>query len=415
MKHKMFLIRFLSLSLIACLAKTPMVFVQLSPFIRIEEADGTASGIVNKLVFPKGSLTSLAPGQWRINLSGTSSSGGPSAPKELSIDCDSQYKQAVLRLTPTVGNRLIIGPDWDGDFCHQYSDEGIYPSLFIHSPELPNEICGINYGHRKWLRLHHDGANAYMTTGWGDLILEFATQTTLVLKEAESLRLTDETGGRNMISIYSSERDRGDYYFGWQLAADYGLDQARLGLGTHVGRQLVICWASSEAKDYQHPPQDNPSVFIQSSTDPKDDPNQWFLLTHNKTDGIMDVGTGSIVHRANVVMEEKLNYARRSVKGLDNEIGVSPATLDVPTANSSHIMLTCFDPEGCICWLSEVDASIGDLLWLYIDPNGSECFFPTIADQQQTRLADRITITPGGVVSFMYEGDAWVQATQETK
>lgn len=72
----------------------------------------------------------------------------------------------------------------------------------------------------------------------------------------------------------------------------YGSDEIRIGIDDDVGNQINITNMNNIGRDHDHPVQTNPTVYIHSDTDPNSNNTQWISLTHNKTDGIIDVGTG---------------------------------------------------------------------------------------------------------------------------
>jgi hypothetical protein len=82
------------------------------------------------------------------------------------------------------------------------------------------------------------------------------------------------------------------------LGIDYGDDESLLGIDDEGGNQLILApydYTLAFDRDFDHPLQDDPALFIQSDTDPNTDNTQWGRLRHNKTDLIIDNGKGNIV------------------------------------------------------------------------------------------------------------------------
>ncbi len=52
-------------------------------------------------------------------------------------------------------------------------------------------------------------------------------------------------------------------------------------------------WDSRDA-DHDHTTQTNPTIFVQSATNPNTDNTQWISFTHNQTDGVITTGKGDL-------------------------------------------------------------------------------------------------------------------------
>lgn len=110
------------------------------------------------------------------------------------------------------------------------------------------------------------------------------------------------------------------------------VDGLLLGLSDYaagnLGRYMVVCDVADMGFDFQHGNQSNPTIFIHSAAQST---TQWTSLTHDGTNGLIDVGTGSI-------------------KLLDNAIiGVGAAGVDYTLT---------FDGEttdGIITWMEDED------------------------------------------------------------
>ena len=83
-------------------------------------------------------------------------------------------------------------------------------------------------------------------------------------------------------------------------------------ISNDLGRQLVITDRdNSDQDDHGHPVQDNPTIFIHSSTAVDTDDTQWISFTHNQTDGYIQTGSGDIVLAADgyVRIEDNLKVS----------------------------------------------------------------------------------------------------------
>ena len=78
------------------------------------------------------------------------------------------------------------------------------------------------------------------------------------------------------------------------LYSSSDIDQFLIMSSVTFGRQFVFVDAALYDKDYDHPTQTNPTLFIHSATNPDTDNTQWLSLTHDQTDGVIITGTGDL-------------------------------------------------------------------------------------------------------------------------
>lgn len=72
-------------------------------------------------------------------------------------------------------------------------------------------------------------------------------------------------------------------------------DSLVLGIGNTSNTFIITKQSRVTAdKDFDHANQSNPTIFIHSATDPDTQNDEWISLTHDVTDGIVDVGSGGI-------------------------------------------------------------------------------------------------------------------------
>ena len=79
-------------------------------------------------------------------------------------------------------------------------------------------------------------------------------------------------------------------------------DKVRFGIGD--GKHLILTTQDNRKKSHGHAAADDPTLFIHSSTDPTGgDDTQWVSLTHNQTNAVMQVGSGSLVVTGSLVTD----------------------------------------------------------------------------------------------------------------
>ncbi len=78
---------------------------------------------------------------------------------------------------------------------------------------------------------------------------------------------------------------------GLGFVVDYTNDQSLLFAGAEVGRQIVL--TSTLDQDHDHAPQTNPTLYVQSATPPDTNNTQYVSITHDQTNAVYTVGTGT--------------------------------------------------------------------------------------------------------------------------
>ena len=70
-------------------------------------------------------------------------------------------------------------------------------------------------------------------------------------------------------------------------------DSVVWGLG-NGSLSLILCRLGWYDKDYDHPNQSNPTLFVQSINNPDTANDEWISITHDATDGVIDCGSGTL-------------------------------------------------------------------------------------------------------------------------
>ena len=79
-----------------------------------------------------------------------------------------------------------------------------------------------------------------------------------------------------------------------RMRGDTTTDEFKVGLGSGMGRQIVITDSANIANDHDHTVTTDPTLFVHSATDPDSDNTEWLSLTHNQTDAVLSSGKGAI-------------------------------------------------------------------------------------------------------------------------
>lgn len=95
----------------------------------------------------------------------------------------------------------------------------------------------------------------------------------------------------------------GDWYstasthFYWDSADvsfGYRATKGNFVFNTGAGNKMLLASNHAWEKDWDHASQTNPTLFIQSQTNPDTDNTQWLSLTHDQTDGVISTGKGNL-------------------------------------------------------------------------------------------------------------------------
>lgn len=229
-----------------------------------------------------------------------------------------QTPDSVLLFPGSLSNAIVMcgRGDLGFDFAHAQETN---PTLFIHSANQATD---------EWLGLSHDGSSAQITSGKGGVSIEGltvtndGTKTTLSGTAGDYLRVgTANTTSHGLASendlvitgrvevnaradfdgnvffngavAYASSG--GTNYGQWVIKADDGLHFGIVATDNEANHNLVIVSHANVNDDYDHQPAGiDPTLFIHSATAAASETDEWISLTHNQTNGVIAVGTGTI-------------------------------------------------------------------------------------------------------------------------
>ena len=204
----------------------------------------------------------------------------------------------------SAGQNTIIIAEYDDrafDFAHGAQAN---PTVFVHSA---------NQATNEWIGFYHDQANAYITTGTGALVLDPA---------GNLVRIVDDDA-----LVFGNSNDA---RFAWETVG---------GVASRNYLNLVIAGESRNFiisadfdVDWGHAASTNPTLFIHSSDENQVD--DWIGFYHNQTDGVIDVGNGTI----SILDDTQLTFGTDKDWGLDyDEAGDNVLVLSEGTVDTIHI------------------------------------------------------------------------------
>ena len=148
---------------------------------------------------------------------------------------------------------------------HDHDTLSTNPALFIHSATDPD----IN--NAQWLRLNHNQVNAEIFSGTG------------YINVSPGICFLDLTR-----AIWGTSAGGMTFYYD-PLVPQMGAFLSN----TH--HQLILSTGAFPGKNFDHPAQANPTLFIHSATDPDVNHDQWLSATHNQTNAVIATGAGDLI------------------------------------------------------------------------------------------------------------------------
>lgn len=119
-----------------------------------------------------------------------------------------------------------------------------------------------------YIEMYHNQTDSVIVSGGGGL----------GLKTPQDFRIYDTTSDTQMVGFTVNDNQ----------------DENRLFVDDDGGNMLVLTNQGNKGKDHDHAPQTNPTLFIHSDKDPDTANDEWISLTHDVTNGVIDVGSGVV-------------------------------------------------------------------------------------------------------------------------
>ena len=204
--------------------------------------------------------------------------GTPLAAASTRLSQDTTRAQLLLGLGTALGNQFVIGENaWIG---HDYDHAAAaYPVLYIHGAADPD----VSPTH--WISVAHDATNGVITTGFGDLTL--SPQSTITYSP---IFYANQFWVRNSLT-------------GLLAGAVASIDAIHIAPNNN---DVVIVPYASRFSNYLHPAQVNPTLFVNSATDPAVNSTQWISMTHDQTNGVITTGKGSVSINVPLITDQLL-------------------------------------------------------------------------------------------------------------
>ena len=206
-----------------------------------------------------------------------------------------QTPDTFMIQTGSTSNHVVIaeGADSGFDFAHAATTN---PTLFIHSAAQSTT---------QWMSLEHDGTNGVIGVGTGGVAIESTSGGGIIFAGPTALRTyTVPNGNNTLLTTTSAQTISATHTVASGQALGFGnAEDAYIAYETAQtpdtwlfevptsSRGMVIMEKGDGGFDFAHPLQTNPTLFIHSAVQST---TQWISLTHNQTDGVIDVGTGGV-------------------------------------------------------------------------------------------------------------------------
>jgi len=127
-----------------------------------------------------------------------------------------------------------------------------------------------------YIEMYHDQGKGIITVGTGSVTLNANSNGKIIFQD----------GGSSLFNVVT----------------DAAGDQSMFATEDVGGNQIIITNDGNSTKDHDHATQTNPTVYIQSDTDPDTDNQQWGSLSHDQTDFIITGDAGDTKITDNLVV-----------------------------------------------------------------------------------------------------------------
>lgn len=125
-----------------------------------------------------------------------------------------------------------------------------------------------------------------------DYIEMYHDQTTGIIKTGNSINVIANQIKVNAIHGQWNFKTNGVNTLFMDLNRNF--DQGVFGISSfEIGNQMILTNLLNYNHDHDHVPQDNPTLYIHSDTDPDGDNTEWLSLSHDKTNAVFGLGSGA--------------------------------------------------------------------------------------------------------------------------
>jgi hypothetical protein len=304
-----------------------------------EDFDITAGGAIN--------LSSTG----KINVSGdlemqddTDLGFGNASDATLTYNTTQTVDTLVLGVSAESNGMIVCQKGDTGfDFAHALETD---PTLFVHSANQATD---------EWISISHDQTNSVINSGKGALSIGGQVSGHALTSNGDLIINNLEANGVSFFDAKVRVVHNSQLTFGSGDNAHFEYDTGQtndallLGVST-ASRTLIVHESGDQGTNWGFPVKTDPTIFIVSSD--AGDTTQWLSLAHDQTDGVIDVGSGSIKLDAAVILGGDLDLNQ-------NYIELDPTPTSDDTANGEIIT-------------DQVDVnSFGQWAALHIDTDGN--------------------------------------------
>jgi hypothetical protein len=203
-----------------------------------------------------------------------------------------------------------------------------------------------------------DGTNGQMISGWSHTAQplqiggsSLSTQTSATLGSSgvliagrtefdEYVYFDKMIYPKSGIAIYNTS----NHYGYISSSVDDGVILAPLGTENKANNNIIITSSSNYLKDHDHDTlSTNPTLFGHSSTDPDSNNTQWWSITHDTVDAVIDTGTGLVKIKEDSANSSETTgsgggFARRIAEATSGALSGATGTIAVNVPTGSRIL-----------------------------------------------------------------------------
>ncbi len=182
----------------------------------------------------------------------------------------------------TASNFLLVMEQTD------LGDADLIPTTAATNPTL-RIVSGDQTSDEKYVDLSHNGTDAVLASGLGAIFLDADEE---IFMDAN----------------YGTFRFRQTGTTVFEIRAVTTNDEFKWGLPAASGRQFVITDQANAGQDHDHDTPTNPTMFIHSATAPDSANDEWIGLSHDVTNGRIELGSGQLVIPSNITVTGSTSF-----------------------------------------------------------------------------------------------------------